>query len=126
MLAALLTNLPEPVTASGPDRGYTRQAASSTSWNPEWSKKYGPDAEKAKSDVEKIKEVVKEFKEVEYVPPEISYIKEMVHSRSLVDELNDFESDTNERIVLMLKAYFYFCDWRKKDEEDMATILLLM
>lgn len=125
MLGALLLNIPQevvppPITSSGPLRGY------GTTWNKDWSKKYGPEAQEAKLDKEKILEAVEAIQEAEYVPPQMQEIKEIVHKRSLVDELEAYQPDTDLYIIYVLEAYLYFCDWRKKDDEDIATILLLM
>lgn len=120
MLAALLCN---------PHRGgqyKTTQRATSSIWNPEWSIKYGPDAERYKEDEDKILEAIEAIKSAEYVPPELEEIKKVLHKRSLVDELNDYKPDTDYYLVYLLEAYFYFLEWRKKDDEAIAMALLMM
>lgn len=125
MLGALLLNIPKP-TSSGPERGYATRTSHGTGWNKDWSKDYGPEAQEAKLDKKKILEAVEAIQEAEYVPPQMQEIKGIVHKRSLVDELEAYQPDTDLYIVYVLEAYLYFCDWRKKDDEDIATILLLM
>jgi hypothetical protein len=126
MLAALLLNIPQ-FSQHGPDRGYTsKRVASSTTWNPRWSEMYGPDAERFKKDKAKIAEAVREFKEAEYVPPALEAAKEVVHARSLVDELDAYKPDTEEYILFVLQAYFVFLAWRNRDDEAIATAILMM
>lgn len=122
MLAALLCNQPD---LSQHGTAQVRKPAA-TSWNPNWAKQYGPEARDAKEDKEAVKEAIEAFKAAEYVPPQLEEIKEIVHKRSLVDELNDYKPDTDYYLVYLMEAYFYFCDWRKKDDEAIAIALLMM
>lgn len=128
MLGALLLNIPQ-FNQHGSGRGYvtpTARVAPGTSWNPRWSEMYGPDAERAKRDKEVIAKAVETLREAEHVPPALERAKEIVHTRSLAAELEVSRPDTQFVIVDVLIAYFAFLAWRNRDDEAIATAILMV
>lgn len=121
MLAALLLNIPN-FSQHGP----SAPKAYSTSWNPKWSEMYGPDAQRKRTEKETVKKAVAALKEAEYVPEALQEIKEIVHSRSLVDELNDWQPDTDFYVVYLLEAYFFYLYWRKRMNKQAAMAIVIM
>lgn len=122
MLGALLLNIPQ-FSQHGSGRGYV---SAGTSWNPRWSEMYGPDAERAKKDKEIIARAVETLREAEHVPPALERAKEIVHTRSLARELEVPTPETQGLIVEVLIAYFVFLAWRNRDDEAIATAILMV
>ena len=121
MLAALLLNIPQ-----FSQHGEAKPRATSTSWNPRWSEMYGPDAQRLKNDKKAVKRAIEEIRLADFVPAEFEGVKEFVHSRSLVDELENYKPDTEAAFVYVLEAWLSFCAWRKSDDEAIAVALLMM
>lgn len=122
MLGALLLNIPQ-FSQHGSGRGYV---SAGTSWNPRWSEVYGPDAERAKLDKKIIARAMKTLREADHVPPALERAKEIVHTRSLAAELEAVRPDTQYLIVEVLIAYFVFLAWRSRDDEAIATAILMV
>lgn len=126
MLAALLANIDTPsvvppIYSSGPNHG--ARTSASTSWNPDWSKQYGPEARRLRGDPAAVERAVEELRLADFVPPELMEAKELVHSRSLVDELNAYQPG---EMVLVLESWLAFVAWRKSDDEAIAIAMLMM
>jgi len=119
MLGALLLNIPTNTPVGPP----TPPAATSTSWNPDWSRQYGPEARRLKDDQAAVEQAVEELRLADYVPPELMKAKEIVHTRSLVDELNAYQPD---EVIYVLEAWLMYVAWRKSDDEAIAITLLMM
>lgn len=121
MLAALLGNI--PVLSQ---YGTPKPVATSTSWNPRWSEMYGPDAQRLKEDKKAVKRAIEEIRLADFVPAEFEGVKEFVHSRSLVDELDNYKPDTEKLIIMVMEAWLFYNTWRKKDDEAIAISLLMI
>jgi len=121
MLAALLGNI--PVVSQ---YGTPAPVRSSSSWNPKWSEQYGPDARRLATERKSVERAVSDLKNADYVPTAIIEAKDIVHSRSLVDELTARQSDTDETLVYVLEAWLFFIEWRNRDDEAIATTILMM
>jgi hypothetical protein len=152
MLGALLCNLPQPITSSGPLRGATTQyraAGTATSWNKDWAKTYGPNRIKAKAAKKKeIKRAVKVLSEINYIPPhfedaidilgqikgdsmDVLLNKANKRAQNNIDNmLYDYvaaklRQDEENRLLIMV-TYYEFQLWRQRDEDDIAAILMLI
>ena len=94
----------------------------------EYNRELKAKAEKAVKDTEQVKKAVKVLFKTEYVPPEIEEAKDIVHTRSLVDELTveGHRADTDYILIYVMQCYIYYCDWQRQDEEDVAVLLLCL
>mgnify|MGYP006970151086 CR=1 FL=1 len=96
-------------------------ASGGTSWNPNWATDYGPDVDKAKkateSEVQAALATLTDAAVDEYFGEAI----EIVNTRSLASELMEDEGD----LITVLTAY-YAWQRRMQDEDDIATLLLLL
>lgn len=117
MLAALLGNIPQPLS-SGPLRGYV---SAGTAWNKDWSKKYGPDARKPKKKIKRaeIEAAVDVLTNVITLPAEFNEAADILDAYS-VSELLREQAEAHYLLVI----YQEYMLWR--EEEDIATLLLLM
>lgn len=121
MLGALLLNI--PVLSQ---YGTAKPVPASSSWNPKWSEMYGPDARRLRKSKKAVKKAVEELRIADYVPAELQQAKDLVHTRSLVDELDNYQPDTQEIILFVLEAWLFYVSWRKKDDEALAMALLML
>lgn len=83
-------------------------------------------ADEALHDDEQVAEAIEELRLAEYLPLEIESVKELAEKRSLVDELGKNQPFIDQELVHVMQCYFYFCEWKRRDEEDVAVLLLLM
>lgn len=120
MLAALLTNIPHG--QSGQLFGsVTGQISHGTTWNKNWAQEYGPDVDRAKKAKRKdVQKAIKALREA----PELEPIEEAqeIAKRSLAKDLAAGSAD----LITVMTAYYALKRWKKRKENEIATLLLLM
>jgi len=126
MLAALLTNLPEPavipepIYSSGPFHGFA--PGRGTSWNKNWATEYGPDVDKArKARPDDVQEAIKALTSEESLPPLFEDAVEVAQKRSLAAEL----MQDDESLICVMTAYYALLRWRECEEDDIIALLML-
>ena len=116
MLGAILCQY--RLEASGPARGYV---SAGTAWNKDWATKYGPDARKPKKKIKRAEiEKAVEAIAVADLPEEFNEARDIVDAYSVNELLR--EQDEAHYLLVIYTEYMIWL----RDEEDIATLLLLM